>query len=255
MARVKLSAKEVVQDIRDGVDDKTLMEKYNLTAEWIPILFAKLVEAGALTQAELDKRTLVSEWAELADDSDIGEFEKTVDISELMEHGLTEEHEFTKTQTPPVRKPDHIASQSVQSLMVEERGFGEPTETENISRYVESRSSFLAAQQVAEPTTAIPAIEDAQWPAITEETAAALREFAGWWHKFKSDNLIVTPLKKRPALKHTNMATISLRVSKELVEAAERKAKELAAQTGGDLGSLLEILLWEFLDRDPRFLR
>lgn len=57
MSKPKLSAKEVVQDIRSGMTDGELMGKYNLSAKGLQSAFQKLVQAGALTAAELDART------------------------------------------------------------------------------------------------------------------------------------------------------------------------------------------------------
>ena len=49
----KISAKEVVQDIRSGVDYTTLMQKYRISAQGLRILFRKLLDMGTITQAEL----------------------------------------------------------------------------------------------------------------------------------------------------------------------------------------------------------
>ncbi len=51
-----LSAREVIRDIRAGLDDAALMEKYKVTPRGLQSLFKKLVAAGALTQAEVDAR-------------------------------------------------------------------------------------------------------------------------------------------------------------------------------------------------------
>lgn len=56
MAGPRINAKEVVADIREGVDDVGLVNKYKLTAGQLEQLFRKLVEKGFITQQELDNR-------------------------------------------------------------------------------------------------------------------------------------------------------------------------------------------------------
>ena len=57
MTRAKINAKDVLNDIRKGMDDASLMEKYKLSANHLQHLFGKLVQAGVLQQRELDNRT------------------------------------------------------------------------------------------------------------------------------------------------------------------------------------------------------
>jgi uncharacterized protein len=56
MPRPKISAKDVLNDIRAGLDDTALMEKYHLSAIHLESLFKQLVQAGVLKQSELDCR-------------------------------------------------------------------------------------------------------------------------------------------------------------------------------------------------------
>lgn len=56
MARVKVSAKQVITDIKAGMDDVTLMRKYQLSADLLHSVFRKLMQAGVLTEAELNNR-------------------------------------------------------------------------------------------------------------------------------------------------------------------------------------------------------
>ncbi len=56
MAGPKINAREVVADIREGVDDVGLVNKYKVTAGQLEQLFRKLVEKGFITQQELDNR-------------------------------------------------------------------------------------------------------------------------------------------------------------------------------------------------------
>jgi uncharacterized protein (DUF433 family) len=67
MAKPKIEAKLVVQDIRSGMEDADLMEKYRLSAKGLQSLFTKLLEFDLIQQEELDERML--------------EFEKTVTIA------------------------------------------------------------------------------------------------------------------------------------------------------------------------------
>jgi hypothetical protein len=57
----KVSAKEIVKDIRSGMDDAALMKKYQISAQGLRILYKKLLDMGAITEAELSNRTLASD--------------------------------------------------------------------------------------------------------------------------------------------------------------------------------------------------
>jgi len=61
MAKRKITGREVLKDIKAGMDDPALMEKYKLSAQGLQSVFNKLVNAGVLTQSELDTRVPVSE--------------------------------------------------------------------------------------------------------------------------------------------------------------------------------------------------
>lgn len=52
----RISARDAVIDIRSGVSDAELMEKYGLCAKGLQSLFRKLIEIRAITQTELDRR-------------------------------------------------------------------------------------------------------------------------------------------------------------------------------------------------------
>lgn len=53
MSRRKISAREFIEDIRLGMTDSELMEKYKLTALGLQSAFTKLVDAGALHPEEI----------------------------------------------------------------------------------------------------------------------------------------------------------------------------------------------------------
>jgi hypothetical protein len=52
----EIKAKQALKDIRSGMDDLTLMEKYKITDKGLTSLFKKLVGAGLMSQRELDGR-------------------------------------------------------------------------------------------------------------------------------------------------------------------------------------------------------
>lgn len=56
MPKRKIPAKQAVADIRSGMPDAALMEKYRLSAKGLQTLFSKLLEANLLAQSELDNR-------------------------------------------------------------------------------------------------------------------------------------------------------------------------------------------------------
>ncbi|MGO9121680.1 MAG: hypothetical protein ACLQPD_29235 [Desulfomonilaceae bacterium] len=61
MPKPKISAKELIADIRAGMDDPALMKKYGLSAQGLQSAFKKLVEAKAVKQSELDNRVPLAE--------------------------------------------------------------------------------------------------------------------------------------------------------------------------------------------------
>lgn len=68
MAKSQLNAKEILQDIRSGMDDRALMEKHRLSAQGLQSTFSKLIAAGLLKQSELydpapsHERTVNNVW-------------------------------------------------------------------------------------------------------------------------------------------------------------------------------------------------
>ncbi len=57
----KIKAKSFVSDLRNGMGDRELMEKYSLSENQLPKVFQKLVDAGALEEMELFMRTSLSD--------------------------------------------------------------------------------------------------------------------------------------------------------------------------------------------------
>jgi hypothetical protein len=57
----KLKVKELVADIRAGMDDPTLMSKYGLVEKDLERVFQKLLEADFITNLELWERSRLSD--------------------------------------------------------------------------------------------------------------------------------------------------------------------------------------------------
>jgi hypothetical protein len=57
----KIKGKEFVRDLRKGMADRQLMEKYALSAGQLRSVFSKLVGSGAIDEMELYTRTTLSE--------------------------------------------------------------------------------------------------------------------------------------------------------------------------------------------------
>ncbi len=56
-----INAKDFILDLRSGMDDPTLMLKYNLSQESLQKVFEKLVEADFITVLELHERARLSD--------------------------------------------------------------------------------------------------------------------------------------------------------------------------------------------------
>jgi hypothetical protein len=54
--KTKINAAEALQDLRAGASDLELMKKYKVSGKGLESLFSKLVEAGEISQYELDRR-------------------------------------------------------------------------------------------------------------------------------------------------------------------------------------------------------
>ncbi|MGO9121457.1 MAG: hypothetical protein ACLQPD_28090 [Desulfomonilaceae bacterium] len=57
----KIKAKPFVKDLRDGMGDGNLMEKYFLSPDQLQKVFRKLVDVGAIDEMELFMRTSLSD--------------------------------------------------------------------------------------------------------------------------------------------------------------------------------------------------
>jgi PilZ domain len=54
--KIKINATQVVQDIRSGMPEQELKEKYKITSHRVEKLFKRIVAAGAITESELAER-------------------------------------------------------------------------------------------------------------------------------------------------------------------------------------------------------
>ncbi len=67
MAKITVSAKEILADIKAGMNNTALMQKYGLSDKGLQSIFKKLVDAGMLEREESEKRASASEksidWA------------------------------------------------------------------------------------------------------------------------------------------------------------------------------------------------
>ena len=58
MFRPEIYAREILNDIRSGMDDVALMHKYRVTIKGLDSAFRKLLAAGLISQQELDARKM-----------------------------------------------------------------------------------------------------------------------------------------------------------------------------------------------------
>ncbi|MDQ1238886.1 MAG: hypothetical protein QG577_1071, partial [Thermodesulfobacteriota bacterium] len=52
----RIKGNEIVADIKGGMTDQRLMEKYKLSEQALKNIFRKLVDAGAILESELQER-------------------------------------------------------------------------------------------------------------------------------------------------------------------------------------------------------
>ncbi len=61
MATRKISARQILGDVRLGLNDMELMNKYGLTSKQLEEILRQLVEVGVITHMELYERTRLSD--------------------------------------------------------------------------------------------------------------------------------------------------------------------------------------------------
>ncbi len=57
---IKIGVKEILSDLRAGMDDDSMMEKYKLSARQLQRVFRKLIDAGYVSAMELSKRLCIT---------------------------------------------------------------------------------------------------------------------------------------------------------------------------------------------------
>jgi hypothetical protein len=57
-AATRVNAQETARDIRSGMDDAALMQKYQLSYKGLQSLFKKLIDVGLVQQVDLDRRNI-----------------------------------------------------------------------------------------------------------------------------------------------------------------------------------------------------
>ncbi len=58
--KLRISAKEVLEDLEAGMDDDAFMAKYNLTYRQLQRLYRKLINSGFISPTELAQRLCVT---------------------------------------------------------------------------------------------------------------------------------------------------------------------------------------------------
>lgn len=61
MDKRRITAREIIKDIRAGATDAELMEKYTLSAQGLKSVFDKMIHAGVLSPTEIEDRVPMSE--------------------------------------------------------------------------------------------------------------------------------------------------------------------------------------------------
>ncbi len=61
MAKRKIKAKKIVEDVRAGLSDAQLMERHGLTPRTLQYVFRKLVQAGLMSDLDFYERSKLTE--------------------------------------------------------------------------------------------------------------------------------------------------------------------------------------------------
>lgn len=107
MSAIKVNALEIVNDIRSGMNDPALMEKYKVSPQGLEKLFRKLVAAGYLTEFEIDQRSAFFEDVVQIPPEDVIEItDEEPDEVELASSGLTENKERRGSAEPSIQRSE-----------------------------------------------------------------------------------------------------------------------------------------------------
>jgi len=107
--RKKVKASEVLTDIRGGMTDQALMEKYGLSEKGLDSLFKKLLDGGILKQGEMEKRNNEFQQNPMTDGEPA---RQSVEVSEIIAEGQQEVELDTshEDQEPTERKRSDIGN-------------------------------------------------------------------------------------------------------------------------------------------------
>jgi uncharacterized protein (DUF433 family) len=87
--KIRIKARDAVRNIRSGMTDSELMEKYGLSAKGLQSLFVKLLESKAITRGEMNQRREIYHDTTIIQQIDAGDIVKDIRSgmtdSELME--------------------------------------------------------------------------------------------------------------------------------------------------------------------------
>ena len=108
----KIKAKPFVRDLRDGMSDGKLMEKYFLSPDQLQKVFQRLVDAGAIDEMELFMRTSLDDSTIIKAFADI---QRPVGELDNLEE-VTSRHDLETTITERVKTFSKVVGGIVSKL-------------------------------------------------------------------------------------------------------------------------------------------
>lgn len=154
---------------------------------------------------------------------------ETVQDTEL--HTATVIHSETVQDTSPVGGPV-VDITTVQDSVIPEQ---EEPVAQEISPVLQEEPTPMT-----ETNTLINTVQD------TRDMA----ELLTWWRQTKGG---VTVTDVKPEFRRDATQTKTVRLSTRMIKDAESKMRTDRARTGGSFNGLVEVLLWEYLDRGPEY--
>jgi len=92
--RTKVAGSQAVNDIRTGMDDADLMEKYRLSAKGLQSMFRKLLEMGRIEPSEMLQRIATGRESDWHPAGSLGRERHDIDISAVIRDIRTGVHDF-----------------------------------------------------------------------------------------------------------------------------------------------------------------
>ena len=191
-----VKAKEVLADIRDGLSDPALMEKYKLSEKGLESLLNKLVDAGVLAQAERDDRNSAGPAdIEMAWKCPACGFAQRREYAECPECGvIVAKFEALRNRAP--EQPDYPSSvvaqtESFSHEILSSAAAGATASPERaraaaISHIGYGPADFMdsASDDLADSTPEALRMEKTEWLLLLGCSAAALICFAFFWPRW-----------------------------------------------------------------------